>query len=341
MYFHKTNILSFFSSKIPFSILNRLFSNTLLLPSYHVVSDYKVPHTHYLLNKHRTIKLFRSDMEFFLKYYQPIALQDLISLIKDDRSVPKNHFFLSFDDGLREIYEIVAPILLEMGIPATFFINTDFIDNQNLFYRFKASLLIDHIKKNRHNLPISDLRDFLMSKGLHAYQLERSLMSIGFNAKNILDEIAVILGYDFNKYLMQVKPFLTTEQIKHLLSKGFTIGAHSINHPEFGTLNYEEQLYQAIESLNRIRNIFSIDYGAFAFPFNDIGISKRFFSEMNDSGICDIFFGTSDLRKCIIKNNFERFFLEGLSISARHFTSAVYLKLLLYRAIGKETIQRQ
>lgn len=318
-----------------------MFSNKLLLPSYHVVSDYRVPHTYYLLNNHRTIKQFRSDMEFFLKYYHPIDLQDLISLIKNDKLVPKNHFFLSFDDGLREIYEIAAPILLEMGIPATFFINTDFIDNKSMFYRFKASLLIDHIKKNRHNLPISDLRDFLKSKGLNANQLEKSFMSIGFDMKNVLDEIAVLLGYDFKKYLDEVKPFLTTDQIKHLVSKGFTIGAHSINHPELGKLNYEEQLYQAIESLNRIKNIFSIDYGAFAFPFNDIGISNRFFSEMNRRGMCDIFFGTSDMRECNIKNNFERFFLEGSSISARHFTSAVYLKLLLYRAIGKETIRRQ
>ena len=37
---------------------------------------------------------------------------------------------LTFDDGFRELHDVVAPILLRKGIPATFFVNSAFIDNK-------------------------------------------------------------------------------------------------------------------------------------------------------------------------------------------------------------------
>ncbi|WP_262708643.1 polysaccharide deacetylase family protein [Natronoflexus pectinivorans] len=55
-------------------------------------------------------------------------------------------FHLTFDDGLSEIYHETIPILEKKGIPATIFLNTGFIDNKKMFYRFKSSLVIESIK---------------------------------------------------------------------------------------------------------------------------------------------------------------------------------------------------
>lgn len=48
---------------------------------------------------------------------------------------------------MRQCYDVILPILEAKGIPATFFINSGFIDNKDLFFRFKASFLIDELHK--------------------------------------------------------------------------------------------------------------------------------------------------------------------------------------------------
>ena len=53
--------------------------------------------------------------------------------------------FLSFDDGLREIANEIAPLCRQVGVPATFFVNSASLDNRFLCFRNKASLLIEKL----------------------------------------------------------------------------------------------------------------------------------------------------------------------------------------------------
>src|ERR1035437_6536104 len=106
-------------------ILGQLMVNPMnplkvIFPFYHSVSDEEILHLKHLYNV-KTKKEFKKDIEFFLKYYQPIQVADLMKAIENERPV-KNCFLLSFDDGFRQVYDIVVPILKEKGIPAIFFL---------------------------------------------------------------------------------------------------------------------------------------------------------------------------------------------------------------------------
>ena len=73
-------------------------------------------------------------------------LLDVIAWVRGETILPPNSFLLTFDDGFREIYDIIAPILLDKGIPATFFISSGFLDNRELCYQHKASLLVEKVR---------------------------------------------------------------------------------------------------------------------------------------------------------------------------------------------------
>lgn len=127
--------------------LNSLVSlsgQRLVLPFYHAVSDEELPHIS-ALYPHKSVASFIKDLDTLLQYFEPIDLQQLIQLVQNKEQPRKPVFHLSFDDGLREVYEIVRPILLDKGIPATAFINTAFIDNKALFYRYGESLKTNNI----------------------------------------------------------------------------------------------------------------------------------------------------------------------------------------------------
>ena len=130
------------SSVMPLTFLKAWVQVKPVLPLYHLVSDETVPHVRYLYS-YRKIDEFKQEMDFFLKHYSPIGLTELLDTLKNHQPLPDNAFLLSFDDGFSQVYDIIAPILKEKGIPATFFLVSHFLDNRELGNRPKGSLLIN------------------------------------------------------------------------------------------------------------------------------------------------------------------------------------------------------
>src|SRR5687768_8144112 len=120
------------------SRMTALTNHNFILPFYHIVSNEECPHIKNLYRV-KTTAQFESDLDFLLQHYTAISINELNHVV-EGKFKNKKIFFLSFDDGLREVHDVIAPILLRKGLPATFFLNADFIDNRALMFRYKVSL---------------------------------------------------------------------------------------------------------------------------------------------------------------------------------------------------------
>lgn len=312
-------------------------SNRIIFPTYHTVSDKGVPHIENLY-KVKTTKELIKDLDFILKYFEPIDLQTLIRVTLNHEKINRNYFHLTFDDGLRECYDVIMPILKKKGIPASFFLNPAFLDNKDLMHRYKASLLICNIKKEEGNK--QKVKAFIKKKMGIKTESTSFILSLNFSQKNILDEIGDLIGTDFHDYLKIQKPYLDTSQIQEMIHEGFTIGAHSINHPEYMLLTEEEQLDQTIESINTIQRLFTLSYRVFAFPFTDHGIGKKFFNRIYETTQpkANLTFGVAGLKKDVFYN-LQRIPMEK-NISAKKIIQAEYMYYYLKAGIGKNVIRR-
>ncbi|MGQ9720643.1 MAG: polysaccharide deacetylase family protein [Candidatus Jordarchaeum sp.] len=318
----------FLSRIIPYFIIKKIFKFHLILPFYHIVSDVDIPHVKYLY-KIKNIIEFKNDIDFLLKHYVPISINDLYDSIYNSKSLPSRAFHLTFDDGFKEIHEIIAPILLEKGIPATFFLNTDFIDNKNLFYRCKASILLEKINNFNYSKDLEDeIKEYLIENNAFFEDIRKSISRINYNNKILLDKIALILDINLDNYLKKQKPYLTSEQIKELLKNGFSIGAHSIDHPMYANIPFQEQIRQTETSINILKQKFKLTYNLFAFPFNDRGIEKKFFNEIK--GLVDISFGTGEFSDPDCYTHFTRIPMEIPILSTHNIIKMFALKNLRY-----------
>jgi len=156
----KQDIGSLIFSKIPVSVLGKLTRTNLIIPYYHLVSNEDVLHVKHLYS-YKNVNQFINDLDFIIKNYVPVTLNDVLDFIKNGRSFPRRSFLLTFDDGFREMYDVVAPILIRKGIPATFFINSGFIDNKELFYQHKASILKEHFQKTGSSNLKKEIKEML------------------------------------------------------------------------------------------------------------------------------------------------------------------------------------
>jgi len=324
--------------------LNKLISLTkkkFVMPLYHCVSENAPDHIRHLYHV-KSVSEFEEDLDSILKYYNPVIPSDLKSIIDNGGKVAKNSFILTFDDGLREFYEVITPILLRKGIPAICFLNSDFVGNTALFFRYKASTLTAYSLKNEIKLTRKDFLD----AGLPAEQLEKlseafPLLSLGYRYKNVIDALAVKTGCDFEKYLNKVKPYMNQDEIKQLIDKGFLFGAHSMDHPLFSEIDEEDQLKQTTESMNFVQNTFDLDYRYFAFPFTDTGVKESFFKSLHSgSNKIDLTFGTSGLKNDPTTHHWQRIPMEYGKDNAENILKSEYLYYLMKAYLGKNTIRR-
>jgi peptidoglycan/xylan/chitin deacetylase (PgdA/CDA1 family) len=294
------------------------------LPFYHVVSDEKLPH---ILNyPYRNVAQFENELDFFLKYFTPVSLSEL----KNGKCSGKKVFHLSFDDGLRECSEIVAPILLKRGIPATFFVNTAFINSKELFHKYKASLILSRLRESPHKKALQ----FLAENGLTAENiLKAEILQV-----NILNEVAALLGIDFTEFLSRHKPYLTSEQIKSLAENGFTIGAHSHQHPEFWKISEAAQIEEIKKSMAILEKLVSPSVKAFSFPFTDDGVPASVLKTIKNEHICDMTFGTAGVKNDAFDFHFQRYPVEQPGDFVRNLKGEfIYYKLRKW--VGKATVK--
>ncbi|GHT72927.1 hypothetical protein AGMMS50262_03060 [Bacteroidia bacterium] len=275
-----------------------------LLPVfYHTVSDEYLPHI-CPLYKPKTIREFEADLEFLLKHFRPVSMEEVRLHTTGEKRISRPAFHLSFDDGLREVYTVVLPILERKGIPATVFVNSAFVDNRDLFFRYKAALLAGFMPE---------------------------ALKINYLNREKLDEVALNLGVDFNDFLQKQQPYLTTGELKTLQQKGFSIGSHSIDHPLYSLLSEEEQVRQTLQSCAYVQNTFAEKQAYFAFPFTEAGVSDGFFQKIFPA--VDLTFGISGLRTAQNGRHLGRIDMETYGKNAKQSVYKAYIKGFLKKWI--------
>jgi len=327
-------------SFIRFPFLQKISKIELTIPFYHIVSDNR---NELIANlyRYRTVNEFKRDLDFFQKHYNIITLADLLKNKKEQKKLPQNALLLTFDDGMKEMYEIVAPILLQKGIPATFFLTTDFLNNKTLFFRNKVSLLIEFCCQNTKNINFQEIKKLFEKYGISFFEIEQNLRSLKFEHTPLIDELANYIGLNFSEYLEKNKPYLEDNQVIELIDKGFSIGAHSINHQLYKEVSKTEQIRQTIESVNIIRNKYKLNYGVFAFPFSDMGVSANFFAEISKSGFIDVVFSADGFYSDECKFNYHRFWMENTTQSAKQIVLKNMKEKFIRQMKGTNCIARK
>ncbi len=317
-------------------MLVRITGQNVILPFYHTVGNETPLHIKHLY-RIKNVKQFEKELDFFIENYKPVDVIELQKIIKEKKS-RKRCFHISFDDGLKENYEVIAPVLLKKGIPATFFITTSLIDNKKLYYRHLASLLIERL------LNINDLKHVCEVLGSSDYKYEnvvKEILKVNHRGEHKLDDIAQIINFDKEVYLKEQKPYLTTDNIKALIKQGFQIGAHSHNHKDYSLLSLDEQLNETRESILFLEKYFNTTNRLFSFPYHDFLISKEFFNVVyqQEKPLLDMSFGSSGLKKDEIKNNFQRIPMEDRK-NGINFVKWQYVKYLLRALWGSNMVKR-
>jgi peptidoglycan/xylan/chitin deacetylase (PgdA/CDA1 family) len=74
---------------------------------------------------HVRLDRFRSQLDYLEHHHRVLSLRDYLKARREGKPLPDYSVVLTFDDGYRNFFTVVAPCLIERGLPASVFLITD------------------------------------------------------------------------------------------------------------------------------------------------------------------------------------------------------------------------
>jgi len=274
---------------IPLRLSLSLSSKALPIFIFHAVDDERKSYIRHLYDYH-SAAAFERVLDELLANFRP--LEDLSP--ESIAGAGADRFVITFDDGLRSAYEVAAPILERKGIPAIFFLISDFIsdeaDGRHVEDRFQASLIIDRLPGYGGETHRS-IAGLLAEAGYPGHDIPAALQSIRRDDIGIYTAIARLMGIDLEAFFAEERPYMSRSDMADLVRRGFHLGAHSRNHSRYWEIPLDEQVAQTVESMRTVAQTFGLSYRYFAFPYKNKGITPAFYERTRSE--VDLYFTTS------------------------------------------------
>lgn len=325
-----------FSAKIQSDDFEKNYPLDYCIPVYHAVSNFHLPHLKHIIN-YKSEKEFEKDLEILSQNFQFLNWDEFKDFRNGNFKPKKKIALLTFDDGLSEFHDVVVPILERKGIYAINFINPKFIDNKDLMYRCKASLLIERILQSDKK-PLNVFDDIIGNDKLKKLFI-RKIHGMTYSEPERLDGLAKHFRENFNDFLVKYKPYMTLEQLKAVTKKGFGISNHGFDHPLYHELNLEEQILNTTQSYDYLNeNDFITE--SFAFPFTDFGVKQEFFEKIFSTNDLFCSFGSAGLKWDSFDKNLQRIPMEK-GKDANQILKEEIAYFNLKKLLNKNTIYRK
>jgi glycosyltransferase involved in cell wall biosynthesis/peptidoglycan/xylan/chitin deacetylase (PgdA/CDA1 family) len=193
-----------------------------------------------------------------------VSLPDALKQLREE-CLPDRAVAFSFDDGYVEWNDHVAPLLQSRGLPATFFVTTGPLAGGRLWHeRIEDAVMA--LPAQGVRLPgvlrhVTGIPDLAFRRSLiEAVQAEFKYLPLEARDRAIADlESQATLG------AQPFRPF-TADHVRDLHQRGFTIGAHSVEHPILTRVDKDRAHFEIATSKRELEDIIDAPVTLFAYP---------------------------------------------------------------------------
>lgn len=252
-----------------------------IVVNYHYVRDTHL--TPYPGINGLSVNKFQQQLDYLCRNYEMIDPKDYFKFLRGEQCIPRKSCLLTFDDGLKDHYETVFPILVDRSVTAVFFLITEPLVGGGVAKVHQIHFLMAKLGQESfreeffsaldETFPDIDLTEFkgdAFNARTYRYDNQdtarlKRLLNYGLPYE-VRDSVIESL---FAKYFDDEQCFcrslyMTWDEIREMKRMGLVFGRHTHTHPVLSRLGKSEQLYE----LKTSRDIITDKLGDGLLPFS-------------------------------------------------------------------------
>ena len=221
---------------------------TLRVVTYHRVEwENEYPDLYPRLNSCNP-KVFARQLDFYRSNFDVVSLEDVLSHVRGDSSLPRRALLITFDDAYECFHTNVWPLVKQRQLPITLFVPTAFPDNPDkvfwwdrLFYALKTT--------ERRRITIQG-HNYALDTYASRRKAFKQLRSI---VKRQPHSRALALVEEIHKVAEVPKcpsHVLGWDALRKLAAEGVQLAPHTRTHPMLNRLPTDEAVEEAVGSMN-------------------------------------------------------------------------------------------
>lgn len=233
---------------------------------------------------------FSNQLDLLGRAAKFLSANDICDIIEGKKEMPSRAAVVTFDDGLKEQYELAWPILRKKGIPAIFFVNTKPIEENCLTTTHQVHILRANVHPAELELALReelktigctlDLPCPARARNVYRYDTV-SNARVKYFLNYILPEEQqrYIVGrcfysFELNDAQLSNDIYMSKDMIRKLASNG-SLGSHGHAHRNLGLLEDDIAIADFDISMKKIKEWTGRKVRCFSYPFGSTDACSR------------------------------------------------------------------
>lgn len=198
----------------------------------------------------------RWQLTYLRRHFDIVPLSQIFKQLRAGVPLDRLSVVLTIDDGRRNCYEVLFPILKEFDIPATFFVVTSFIRCEDWLWTDKVLWLSEHPSRPNE---LSGNEIEVMFESLNRLRPEIR--------NTLIAEIAAGMGVSIPSEPPAKYAPCTWSELSEMAESGLVeIGSHTVTHPILASIGEDESWEELTVSRRQIEDALRRPVEFFCFP---------------------------------------------------------------------------
>lgn len=207
---------------------------------------------------------FEACMEAVRQCFAPISLLDACKAVEQDR-IPPRAIAITFDDGYADNHAVALPILKRLGLHATFFVASDFIDGGRMW----NDTIIEAVRRcPEHELDLTRAglgRHPLANWSDRRLAIDNLIGMLKYHDPAERARLAALTGASAGVALPS-DLMMTSGQVRELASAGMSVGGHTCSHPILARISDADARREIADGRDVLAGIVKEPIRLFAYP---------------------------------------------------------------------------
>lgn len=198
----------------------------------------------------------RAQFEYLRRHFRVVPLEQIAEQLASGRALDPRMVALTIDDGRRNCYEFLFPLLKEFQLPATFFVVSSFIRGEDWIWTDKVTWLSEQPNAPAELNPAKLESTFLALNRLRPEERNKRIEAMAGSAGVSIPRLAP----------EKFAPCSWSELREMAASGRVEIGSHTATHPILSSITDEESWREVMLSKAQIEEGIGREVRSFCFP---------------------------------------------------------------------------